>query len=57
MVEIDATFNVMQLLRMTSSAQLYMPEMTVTGGHELNPDLGGTKEKIREMIETLAVGM
>lgn len=57
MVEIDATFNVMQLLRMTSSAQLYMPEMTVTEGHELNPDLGGTKEKIREMIETLAVGM
>lgn len=52
-VEKDATLNLMRLLSTTSSVQLYMPEMTQRG-HKLNPEPGGTKDKTREIIATLA---
>ena len=55
-VEIDATLNLIRLLRMASSVQLYMPEMTLRG-HRLYPEPSGTKDKTREMIATLAIAM
>ena len=53
-VEIDATLNLMRLLRMASSVQLYTLEITFRG-HRLYPEPGGTKDKTREMIATLAI--
>ncbi len=55
-VEMDETLNLMRLLSMASSVQLYMPEMTLKG-QRLYPEPGGTKDKTREMIATLAMAL